>query len=134
MPTWYTSKINEAFDKSHVSFIVGDSNWEIIEARTLQNSDHVKSFIKNDHLGLVIWYQWQGIPTRYFPDYLIKLKNGKFMVLEVKGKDDAKQQEKRKALDLWVKAVNEDKGFSEWCWDVSFNPEDLTGILIKHSK
>ena len=134
MPTWYTSKQNEAFDKTHVSFIVGDSNWEIIEARTMQSSQLVKSFIKNDHLGLVIWYQWQGIPTRYFPDYLIKLKNGKYMVLEVKGKDDPKQQEKRKALDLWIRAVNENQGFGEWCWDVSFNPEDLTELLIKHGK
>jgi type III restriction enzyme len=134
MPTWYTSKKNEAYDKTHVSFIVGDSNWEIIEARILQNSKLVKSFIKNDHLGLVIWYQWQGIPTRYFPDYLIKLNNGKYMILEVKGKDDAKQQEKRKALDLWIRAVNEDKGFGEWCWDVSFDPDDLSGILLNHSK
>jgi type III restriction enzyme len=55
------------------------------------------------------------------------------MVLEVKGKDDAKQQEKRKALDLWIRAVNEDQGFGEWCWDVSFDPDDLTGILLKHS-
>lgn len=132
MPTWYTSKPCESFDKSHVSFIVVDSDWEFVEARTLQNSNKVASFVKNDHLGLVIWYQWQGVPTRFFPDYLVKLANGKFLVLEVKGRDDAKQKEKRKALDLWVKSVNEDGGFGTWSWDVSFDPSDLLSILDKH--
>jgi type III restriction enzyme len=129
MPTWYTSKPCESFDKSHVTFIVVDSDWEFVEGRTLQNSNKVASFVKNDHLGLVIWYQWQGVPTRFFPDYLIKLANGTHFVLEVKGRDDAKQKEKRKALDLWIRSVNEDGGFGKWSWDVSFDPSDLQKII-----
>jgi len=134
MPTWYTSKPCQPFDKTHVNHIVGDSGWELLEAKTLDGSKLVRSFVKNDHLGLVIWYQWQGVPSRFFPDYLIQLTSGKYLVLEVKGKDDSRQQEKRKALDIWIRAVNENGGFGKWAWDVSFDPEDLTGILVKHSQ
>jgi len=54
--TWWTSKPNEAFDKSHINFVVVDSKWEYLEAKTINESNVVKSFVKNDHLNFVVYY------------------------------------------------------------------------------
>jgi type III restriction enzyme len=61
------------------------------------------------------------------------MAKAKKSVVKVKGRDDAKQKEKRKALDLWIRSVNEDGGFGKWSWDVSFDPSDLNEIIDKHS-
>ena len=54
------------------------------------------------------------------------------MVLEVKGMDSQQNKTKRAFLNEWIKAMNDYKGFGEWCWDVSRNPSDIKRILAKH--
>lgn len=123
--TWYTSKPCEWLDKSHISHCVYDSNLEAMEADFLQRSDMVESFVKNDHLGFVILYNYQGVIRKYYPDFLIRLANGEYLVLETKGVDSQKNRVKREYLGEWVKAVNNHNGFGKWHWDVSFSPDDL---------
>jgi type III restriction enzyme len=53
--TWWTSKPCEWLSKSHISHCVYDSSWEASEAYFLEKSEYVKSFVKNDHLGFVIF-------------------------------------------------------------------------------
>jgi type III restriction enzyme len=130
--TWYTSKPCEWFDKSHISHVVFDSGWEDNTARVLENSKQVKSFVKNDHLGFVIYYNFNGVIRRYFPDYIIKLSNDEHLVLEVKGVDNQQNQTKREYLKEWVKAVNTHGGFGKWHSDVSFDPTDVEVILEKY--
>ena len=83
--TWWTSKPCENFSKSHINFVVYDSTWEFLEARKINDSKLVESFVKNDHLGFAIIYNYQGIVNRYFPDFIIKLKTGEHLILETKG-------------------------------------------------
>jgi type III restriction enzyme len=129
VPTWYTSRKNEAFEKTHISHVVVDSNMEFLEARTINDSQHVESFVKNDHLGFVIFYNHQGVVARYFPDFIIRFDNGSHLVLETKGHDKAKDKTKRSFLDLWCRAVNQHGGFGKWNWAVSYDPDDLNQIL-----
>lgn len=131
--TWYTSRPCEDFPKTHINQVVVDSQMEFLEARTINDSEHVESFVKNDHLGFAILYNHQGVVQRYFPDFIIKLKNGEFLVLETKGQDREKDKTKRSFLDLWCKAVNQHSGFGKWNWAVSFDPNDLNGILSETS-
>lgn len=70
--TWWTSKPCEAFSKSHINFTVVDSKWEYLEAKTINDSDTVESFVRNDHLGFTIYYNHQGVVRRYFPDFIVK--------------------------------------------------------------
>lgn len=42
--------------------------------------------------------------------------------------------EKRKALDLWVRAINEKGGFGLWCADVAFEMAQLEDILLRHGE
>lgn len=127
--TWWTSKRCENFSKSHINFVVADSKWEFLEARTINDSNKVLSFVKNDHLGFTIYYNYQGVVSRYFPDFIIKLKSGTHLILETKGQDRDKDRTKREFLDEWCKAVNAHKGFGKWQWNISYNPNDLQKIL-----
>jgi type III restriction enzyme len=54
-------------------------------------------------------------------------------VLEVTGRNNEQNRTKRDVLDEWVVAVNTFGGFGKWCWDVSFSPDDIEGIIVKHS-
>ncbi|MDH7478569.1 MAG: DEAD/DEAH box helicase family protein [Syntrophomonadaceae bacterium] len=132
MMTWYTSRPCERTRKSHISHVVFDGTWEASEAFELDRNKRVAAWAKNDHLGFEILYIFKGIVRKYRPDFLIRLANGKTLVLEVKGRDDQQSRSKRQALEEWVKAVNEHGGFGRWCADVSFGIGDLRGIIERH--
>lgn len=127
--TWWTSKPNEAFDKSHINFVVVDSKWEYLEAKTINESNVVKSFVKNDHLNFVVYYNYQGVVRRFFPDFLIKLTTGENLIVETKGQDNEQNKTKRAYLGEWCRAINQHGGFGKWSWAVSFDPNDLDQIL-----
>jgi type III restriction enzyme len=126
---WYTSKPCEWLNKSHISHCVYDSGWEQSEANYLDKSDLIESFVKNDHLGFFIVYNHNGIIRKYYPDFIIRLSSGDYLVLEVKGEDSKQNQTKREYLNEWVKAVNSHGGFGKWHWKVSFDPSDLESLI-----
>ncbi len=133
MVTWYTSKPCEIINHSHISHVVFDSSWEASEAFELDRNEDVESWAKNDHIGFVINYVYRGVIHKFYPDFLIKLSNGKRMILEVKGRDDQQNKTKREYLDEWIRAVNSDGRFGKWSWDVSFRTSDIKDIIKKHS-
>jgi len=47
--------------------------------------------------------------------------------------DTEQDRVKRRYLDEWVQAVNQQGGFGRWRWDVSTQPGDVLDILTKHS-
>ena len=129
--TWYTSKPCEWTDKAHISHCVYDSGWEASEAYFLDKSDLVESFVKNDHLGFYILYNHKGVIRKYYPDFMIRLVNGEYLILETKGVDNLQNKTKREFLNEWVTAVNNHGGFGKWHWVVSFHPSDMKQILKK---
>jgi type III restriction enzyme len=50
------------------------------------------------------------------PDFLIRLRNGITLALEVKGQDGQQGITKRELLEEWVKALNHDGSFGQWEW------------------
>jgi type III restriction enzyme len=134
MLPWYTGKACEHTMHSHVNMSVFDSRWEASEAFELERSPHVAAWVKNDHLGFEITYSFRGIIRKFRPDYLVRLANGKMLVLEVKGQDNQEQRTKREFLDEWVRAVNAHGGFGLWAADVSRSPTDIHEILHRHSQ
>ncbi len=129
--TWYTSKPCEWTEKSHISHCVYDSGWEASEAYFFDKSDLVESFVKNDHLGFTILYNHKGVIRKFYPDFILKLVNGDYLVLETKGVDSQQNQTKREYLNEWINAVNNHGGFGKWHWDVSFHPSDIEGLIKK---
>jgi len=133
MLPWYTGKACEHTKRSHINMSVFDSRWEASEAFELDRSPNVGAWVKNDHLGFEITYSFRGIIRKFRPDYMVRLANGRMLVLEVKGQDNQEQQTKREFLAEWVRAVNAHGGFATWAADVSRHPTDIHAILSKHA-
>lgn len=131
MRTWYTGKPCEPAKRSHINFCVYDSTWEAAEAFELDRNPNVKAWVKNDHLGFEILYIFKGVVQKYRPDFIIRLKTGRFLVLETKGQDSQQDKTKREFLDEWVRAVNEYGRLGKWQWAVSRDPSDVAEILKK---
>ena len=133
MRTWYTTKPCQPAQKSQISHVVADSAWEAHTANVLEQSGQLLAYAKNDHLGFQVYYLWNGARRRFVPDFIVRLANGKLLVLEIKGEDSPQNQAKRQALDAWVKGVNAKGGFGLWCWDVAFEMAKIQDILENHS-
>ncbi len=131
MRPWDTSKPFVHARKSHVNFCVCDSRWESTTALHLDRSPHVAAWVKNDHLGFEVRYIFNGGEHKYRPDFVVKLADDRFLVLETKGEEDQKDKVKREALREWVRAVNQDGGFGRWHPEpaVSRRPDDVPSLL-----
>ena len=134
MRPWHTKKPNDYAKKSHVNYAVHDSRWEAHTVFELERNSSVTSWVKNDHLGFGIDYIYGGILHTYYPDFLIRLKNGITLVLEIKGQDSEQNRTKRTFLREWVDAVTEDGRFGVWTDDVAFAQSEVKGIIRKHSE
>ena len=131
MLPWYTGKACE-HTKHHIS-ICAFSTADGKRARLLSLIAAQRgAWVKNDHLGFEITYSFKGIIRKFRPDYLVRLANGKMLVLEVKGQDNQEQQTKREFLGEWARAVKGHGGFGTWAADVSRNPTDIHEILQRH--
>jgi type III restriction enzyme len=133
MLPWYSGKACEHTKRSHINMCVYDSRWEANESLELDRNQNVRGWVKNDHIGFEITYSFKGIIHKFRPDYLVRLTNGKNLILEVKGQDDQQQQTKREFLSEWVRAVNGHGGFGEWTADVSRHPKDVLEILQRQN-
>lgn len=132
MRTWYTTKPCQPSVRSQISHVVVDSTWEKYTADVLEKNDRVSAYAKNDHLGFQINYLWNGSRRRFVPDFLVRLTNGKTLVLEIKGVDSEQNRAKRAALDVWVKGINMKGGFGIWSHDVVFQPAEVWDVLRLH--
>jgi hypothetical protein len=72
---------------------------------------------------------FDGVVRKYRPDFLVRLKTGTTLVLEVKGLDSPQNQAKRAALHEWIHAVTEHGGFGRWTWGVSKSPSDILDVV-----
>ena len=134
MRPWLTTKPCRQAERSQISHVVYDSTWEKLVADVCEKDEAVHSWAKNDHLGFKVRYLWNGSSRNFIPDYLIRLKNGQTLVLEVKGQDSEQNRTKRAAMDVWVKAVNEQGGFGSWCFDTVFDPSLARDVIAAHSR
>jgi type III restriction enzyme len=132
MRTWYTTRPCQPTVRSHISHVVADSAWEQHAANVMETSPLVESYARNDHLGFQIFYMWQGAKRRYVPDFLVRLKNGKTLVLEIKGEDSEQNRAKAAAMKTWVEAVNAKGGFGVWCSDTVFEMAKVIDVLNAH--
>ena len=133
MRTWYTTKPCVPTQKSQISMMVNDSAWEQHAANAFERSALVDSYAKNDHLGFQLHYMWNGAQRRYIPDFLVKLRNGKTLVLEIKGEVSEQSKAKKLAMDTWVEGVNAKGGFGVWCHEVVDDMALVQDSLARHS-
>ena len=122
--------------KSHIDQVVADTNtWEQAAVFRLEQSPVVASYARNDHLELSVPYEFLGTPHAYFPDFLVRLTNGRSILLEIKGEEDERDRAKHQAARRWVSAVNHWKREGQWDLVVCRDPQQLgktlAGLVIK---
>jgi len=94
--------------KSVFNRIVGDSHYELLFARFLEDCDDVISYAKNYmavHFKLD-YIKADGGISDYYPDFLVKLANGKSVVVETKGLEDLDVPLKMARLRQWCEDIN----------------------------
>lgn len=131
---WFTSKPHYPGKKSHINFCVYDSTWEEQASRLLDKLEYVEAWVKNDHIGFEISYLFNGAVKNYLPDFLIRFKGGKHLILEIKGVETEQDREKWAYLSEWCKAVTASKRYGTWVYDVALDPNKVEDILSKHGK
>ncbi len=119
--------------KSHVSHVVEHSKWEHTVAYYLERSPHVISYVKNDHLDLVIPYEYLGHRHNYVPDYLVRLRRSDGselnLILEVKGFQTEPDRAKEVAAQRWVRAVNHHRDLGTWASAGCREPHRLSSLV-----
>jgi type III restriction enzyme len=105
-PIWTTAP-----DKSHVSHVVLDSEWEAELARVLEAHPRVLCYAKNQGMQFEIPYRLERSVRRYVPDFLVRADIGGSeplnLVVETKGYRGLDAQLKADTMrTLWVPGVN----------------------------
>jgi len=110
-----------ATQKSHVNYVVMDSDWEGIAAKTLEELPQVISYVKNQFLGFAIPYVKEGKDKNYFTDFIVQCKGKdgtiKNLMIEISGFSKDKAEKKWFVENRWIPAVNALKDkyeYPEW--------------------
>jgi type III restriction enzyme len=95
--------------KSVFNRIIGDSQTELLFARFLEDCDDVAAYAKN---YLAVHFQLDyvnadGDISNYYPDFLVKLKDGRVFIVETKGQVDLDVPPKILRLKQWCEDINE---------------------------
>jgi type III restriction enzyme len=123
--------------KSHLNYLVLDSNWEAKLGEVLDHMDEVLAYVKNQGLGLRIPYAYDGQSANYLPDLLVRIHDGRpdplNLLIEVTGerkKDKAAKVDT--ARTMWVPAVNNDGRFGRWAFLEVTDPWDAANLIRAH--
>lgn len=109
-------------DKCHISHVVADTiSWEQKMASSIEDMDEVVSYAKNYNLGFTIPYTMNGEEKNYYPDFVVRIKDGKGhddllnLIVEVTGEHKKDKAAKvSTANTLWIPAINNHGGFGRW--------------------
>jgi len=94
--------------KSVFNRIIGDSRFELLFARFLEDCDDVVSYAKN-YLAVhfkLDYVNADGDISNYYPDFLVKLSNKRIVIVETKGQEDLDVPQKMARLRQWCEDIN----------------------------
>ena len=114
---------------SHLNFVAADTkSWEQAAAAQLEmlaKTGDLICYARNDHLALNVPYEFYGQPRVYEPDFIVRLRSGLQVMLEVKGQPHPETEAKHEAAKRWVAAVNHWGQLGRWYFDVCWDPQQL---------
>jgi len=125
--------------KSHVNYVVMDSDWEGIAAKTLEELPQVIGYVKNQFLGFAIPYVKEGKDKNYFTDFIVQCKGKdgtiKNLMVEISGFSKDKAEKKWFVENRWIPAVNslkEKYDYPEWHFiEIANDIRDIKNQLIE---
>ena len=99
--------------RSHVNWVVCDSEWEAEFCRVAEAHPRVRAYVKNHGLGLEVPYRFQAESRTYVPDFIVLVDDGHgegdllHLVVEIKGYRREDAREKADTMrTYWVPGVN----------------------------
>lgn len=125
-------------EKSHLSGVVIRSSLEKAAAEFLDRCHLVESFAANSRgFGLGIVYLDGDTERTYEPDFILRLKGGVQLLLEIKGgggevHDPNLVLLKNQAAQKWVDAVNNAKRYGIWHFDLCRDVAQLESLLRRY--
>lgn len=109
--------------RSHVNWIILDSDWEGEFCRIAESHPRVVSYVKNQNLGFEVPYRYGSETRIYIPDYIVLIDDGHGMedllhlIVEIKGyrREDAK--DKKNTMEAyWLPGVNNCGIYGRWAF------------------
>lgn len=107
--------------KSHINWVILDSDWEAEFCRVAEAHAQVISYVKNHSLGLEVPYRYGSETRKYRPDFIVQIDDGSDdplnLIVEIKGfrREDAK--EKKLTMDTyWIPGVNNLETYGRWAF------------------
>jgi type III restriction enzyme len=94
--------------KSVFNRIIGDSHFELLFARFLEDCDDVLSYAKNYmavHFKLD-YVKADGDISNYYPDFIVKLNDKRMFIVETKGMEELDVPNKIARLQQWCDDIN----------------------------
>nr|VFJ46540.1 MAG: type III restriction enzyme [Candidatus Kentron sp. FW] len=94
--------------KSVFNRIIGDGGFELKFAQFLENCRDVVAYAKNYlAVGFRLDYvNSHGNITNYYPDFLVKLTDGRVVIVETKGREELELPRNIERLRQWCEDVN----------------------------
>lgn len=118
-----TSRWETAADRSHLNWVILDSDWEAEFCRVAEAHPQVMAYVKNHNLGLEVPYRYGSEMRTYLPDFIVQVDDGQGaddllnLIVEIKGyrREDAK--DKKNTMDAyWVPGVNNLGLYGRWAF------------------
>ena len=125
---------------SHINYVACDTNsWEqaaMFQIEQLAAQGKARCYARNENLEFNIPYEFSGTARVYEPDFIVELKSGLKVVVEIKGRTHRETQVKHQAAKRWIKAVNKWGGLGYWdfleCREPQRLGDELTRIAAEH--
>jgi type III restriction enzyme len=120
---WETSS-----DRSHINWVILDSDWEAEFCRVAEAHPQVRAYVKNHNLGLEVPYRYGSETRKYRPDFIVLVDDGHppradgtpdllHLVVEIKGYRGEDAKEKKSTMDTcWVPGVNHLGTYGRWAF------------------
>lgn len=135
---YHTARSVVPLTKSHLNQ-AAVRGWEREAIDILEDADVVECFTPNDrNIGLRIPYEYGTAQLWYEPDFVVRVRGGKHIVLEIKGPGGERWAPdqilaKNAAAKKWVTAVNNAGRLATWVFEICRDLTKLRDVLESHS-
>lgn len=107
--------------KSHINWVICDSDWEAEFCRVAEAHPKVWAYVKNQNLGLEMPYLMGSKARKYLPDFIVQVDDGRTdplnLIVEIKGYRGEDAKEKANTMrSYWIPGVNNLGKFGRWAF------------------
>ena len=89
----------------------------------------IECYARNERLGLLIPYDRFGMDHEYEPDYVVRISDNRFLIIEVKGWHREDVKDKHEAARCWADAVYLWGKTGKWLFHVNKDSQSLRNEL-----